>query len=116
MSLRLKTIDGKRAEEISKLTNGAIEFTIINGSIKGVVCNTEIGPIHIVIESYSVQVSELEKKEIWYLGFFAEVAGDKIFIEKEFDSEYERNCFVDNNLAGTHSMSELVLDNREVLA
>ena len=116
MSLRLKSIDGHRAEEISKALNGSIEFTIVNGSIKGIICNTEIGPIHITIDSYNVSVSEIEKKEIWYLGFFADVAGDKMFIEKQFDSEYDRCRFIDNHLESTHSSSELVLEKREVLA
>jgi len=113
MTLKLLSIDSKRAEEITQACNGAIEFLYMNGSIKELAIETPLGKIFVKIDNYSINVMEKERKQVFYLGFFAIVASEKIFIEKEFETETERQQYVSRYLQD-HLEDDLVFETREV--
>ena len=117
MTLKLVSIDSKRAEEITQASGGAVEFMYMNGSIKELAIETPLGKIYVKIDNYSIQVMEKERKNIFYLGFFTDVADQKIFIEKEFEHESSRSDYIDRHLSVLEKTeSELVLETREVEA
>lgn len=96
--MKLKKISNERASEITKQSEGAIQFKIIDNVIKGITFPSAVGNIYVDIDSYSISIAEEATKEVFKLSFFAQVADEKIFIEKEFESEYDRQQYIQKHL------------------
>ena len=111
--MKFTKLTKERVDLITRLSGGAIDFKQIDGTIKGVKFQSPIGPIYVEIDSYSISVNELAKETSFYLGFQTDVADDKIFIEKHFASESDREEYIAQYLS-TIPRDELTIENREV--
>jgi len=96
--MKFKKIDEKRAAQITKETSGDVEFKVVDGTLKGVCIKYGDSLLNVEIDSYSVIFTEPATKEVFKLSFFAQVCEEKIFIEKQFDSEYDRQQYIQQHL------------------
>lgn len=99
--------------KIEKESLGMIRFRAIDNNVKTIELTTPRGPLYIEVGSYSVDVLKAATKKVYKLSFFKEVCGDKVFIEKEFDSEGDRQAFKTEHLFDTPE-DELTLTEEEV--
>ena len=112
--MKLQRVKIERADHLQSISNGSLSWKIIDGAIKGLDFDGPDGRIFVDIDSYQITVSEAARKNVFYLGFFADIPGDKVFIEKHFDEEYERDAFIRENLRD-YEESSLVVDKREII-
>lgn len=112
--MKLKTITPERLEQIEKASLGDIKFKTVNNAIVSIVFQGPLGPIFIEVGSYSVvTVNELATKKIFKLGFFKQVADQKLFLEKEFKTKEEREEYINEYLYDS-DREELVIDEFEI--
>lgn len=83
-----KTISSKRAKEIESAWEGRIRFEILNNKVVGLDIHGPGGqpPVFVRLDSYSVEVCELDMKEVFCL----DVDGTT----HEFDTFEERRDFI----------------------
>lgn len=113
--MKLKSIDTKRAAQISSMSGGEIAFKVADGAIKGVTFPSPVGSLTVEIDSYSVRVYEAEVKKTFVLGFFAQVADQKLFVEKKFDDESEREEYINRYLPDS-PRDEMAMSEHEEVA
>lgn len=113
--MKLQRIKTDRADHLARISEGALNFKIVDGSIKGLDFEGPDGRIYVDLDSYALSISEAARKEAYYLGYFANLpGGENLFIEKYFDEEYMRQNFIDNHLHG-YQADELVLEQRTII-
>jgi hypothetical protein len=62
-----KTINTERAKELEAASDELLQFTVLDNKVIGVVFEGPEGPISVKIDSYSVNVCEVNKKKVWRL-------------------------------------------------
>lgn len=92
--MKLKKITSDRLDQIESLSGGQIKFKRIDGNVISIMFQGPLGPVFVEVGSYTVTVNELATKKVFKLGFFKQVADEKIFIEKEFDDEDKRESYI----------------------
>jgi hypothetical protein len=112
--MKLIRITVSRAEELERESAGYLKFKFVDGSIKGITLEGPQGPIFIELDSYTLSVSELARKQVYHLAFFHNVLGENHFIEKDFDSETARDNYIAMHLSDVPP-DELVLETRTIL-
>lgn len=111
--MKLKKIQSDRLTQIANASGGQIQFKTVDNSVVSIMFPGPFGPVFVEVGSYSVSVNELATKKIFKLGFFKQVADEKIFIEKEFASEDERESYISQYLFDVER-DELSLNDIEV--
>lgn len=111
--MKLKKITSDRLDQIEALSGGQIKFKRIDGNVTSIMFQGPVGPVFVEVGSYTVTVNELATKKVFKLGFFKQVADERIFIEKEFASEDERESYISQYLYDTNR-DELSIQDIEV--
>jgi hypothetical protein len=111
--MKLKKISSDRLDQIEAASGGSIAFKRIDGNVLSIMFQGPLGPVFVEVGSYTVTVNELVTKKIFKLGFFKEVADEKVFIEKEFKDEHERESYISQYLFDTNR-DELSIEDLEV--
>jgi len=111
--MKLKKISSERLDQIEAASGGKIAFKRIDGNVSSIMFQGPLGPVFVEVGSYTVTVNELATKKIFKLGFFKQVADEKVFIEKEFPSDSERESYISQYLYDTNR-DELAIDDVEV--
>ncbi|HYD35942.1 MAG TPA: hypothetical protein VD999_07830 [Vitreimonas sp.] len=95
--MKTSKIPFEKLSQIEKDSEGSISFETIDGRVTRIVFPGPTHPIIIAIDSYSVAVCQPAIKEVFVFRYIADVRGEKILIEKEFDSEHERERYISLN-------------------
>lgn len=112
---KMKKVPTTKLAEIEAASCGDIKFRVVNDIVVSIEFPTPLGPLFVEVGSYNVSVNELETKKQFWLGFFTEVADDKIFVEKTFDSAQERQDYI-RKWCHTIPEEELSMQDREIYA
>lgn len=113
--MKLSTVSAERRDEIEKASGGTISFRVVGGNVTSIQFPGPFGPIFVEVGSYSVTLNEPAKKTKYVVGSFHMVAGEKMFVEKEFDNATDRQIFINTHLSDTQE-DELALSTKEVEA
>ena len=111
--MRLETIPAEKLSQIEKASGGTIKFEITNSNVTKVTFPGPDTDLVIQVGSYSVTVCRPATKEVFYFSYMETVRGEKILLEKEFDSEYERTEYIRRNFSDVEE-SEYNLEIRTV--
>ncbi len=111
--MKLKKITGDRLDQIEVASGGGIRFKRIDSAVVSITFPGPFGDIFVEVGSYTVTVNELATKKIFKLGFFKQVADQKLFIEKEFTSDSERESYIIQYLSDINR-DELAIEDDEV--
>lgn len=113
--MKIKTLTKDRADLAEHQSSGQIKFRWVNNAVTGVEFPSPIGPLFLELSSYSVTVNELDTKKVYDLGFFAQAGAQKIFVEERFNTEAERERYINDYLSDV-ARDELSLSEDEVVA
>lgn len=115
--MNLTNINKKRAATIEQETGGEVQFLFVDDGLKSVKIETNVGPIYITLDSYCIKAAEHERKTVFNLSYMADLADEKVMVDRQFDTEHEREIYIETYCTGIGiEREELILGEVETEA
>ena len=91
--IKKQKVKSERLADYEKAAINSVSFEMADGSVKIVRLDSDIGPLEIVLESYSVSIYEPAMRKV-YRATVTDTRGQFPDFSKDFEDSYERNQFV----------------------
>lgn len=91
--IKKQKVKSERLAAYEKAAVTGVHFEMADGTVKGLKLETDIGPLEIVLESYSICLYEPAMRKV-YRATVTDTRSQFPDFSKDFEDSYDRNQFV----------------------